>query len=83
MQLKNKNRLSPAEYIKQKRIGTYNRSIGHARVIENQFIAIPINIIRWARGYTALLHIKCGVGHCNGCVKFEFNDLKSLYTKKY
>jgi hypothetical protein len=27
-----------------------------------------------------LLYSKCQVGHCNGCVKFEFNDTQ---YKKY
>jgi hypothetical protein len=31
---------------------------------------------------TALLYDRCRVGHCDGCVKFEFiNKSSSLYTK--
>jgi len=28
----------------------------------------------------ALLYIRRWVGHCNGCVKFEFNDITTLYV---
>lgn len=30
---------------------------------------------------TALLYIRCRKGHCDGCVKFEFNNIKLLCTK--
>jgi len=30
---------------------------------------------------TAVIYSKCGMGHCNKYVKFEFNDIISLYVK--
>jgi len=39
-----------------------------------------MNIKKGRQVGTVPLYINCRMSHCYGCVQFELNDLKSLYT---